>query len=144
MAVLTGRHIKYANHNLLSSRAPGKMAETSTRPSQRKKTAAMTPRLQSYVGQSLTELTERLLKFSKEEKGHTLSSKTRDIVYVLKVHKLRHSCNAHAFCDGRGVECLMSLLSLCVQREGRDRGLLLATLANLCALHSGCRDKVES
>ena len=146
---LTGRHIKYvvhANHNLLSSRAPGKMAEIAknpTRPGQHKKTATLTPRLQSYANQSLTELTERLLKCSKEEKTDTLSSKTRDIIYVLKVHKLRHSCNAHAFCNGRGMEALLELLSLCLMKEGRDRGLLLATLANLCALHSECRSKVR-
>ena len=104
----------------------------------------MAPRLQAYVGQTLAELTERLLKCSKEEKSQTLSFKTRDIVYALKVHKLRHASDAHAFCNGRGVDCLLSLLSLCIQREGRDRGLLLATLANLCSLHVDCRAKVAS
>ena len=113
-------------------------------PGQRKKAAALTPRLQSYANQSLIELTERLVKCSKEEKGQNLTSRTRDIVYVLKVHKLRHSFNAHAFYARRGVEALLALLSLCVGQEGRDRGLLVATLGNLCALHGDCRAKVST
>ena len=118
------------------------LSENPARPVPRKKAAAVSPRLQSYANQSLAELTEKLVKSSKEEKGHSLSSKTRDIVYALKAYKLRHSSNAHAFLDGRGVEALLSLLALCAEQEGRDRGLLLATLANLCALHSDCRTKV--
>ena len=116
--------------------------DNSARPLQQKKTTALPPRLQSYAEQSLAELTEKLVKVSKEEKGQSLSSRTRDIVYVLKVHKLRHSANAHVFLGGRGVESLLSLLSLCSGQEGRDRGLLLATLANLCSLHGDCRSKV--
>lgn len=103
----------------------------------------MTPRLQSYANQSLTELTDKLVKCAREEKGQTLSSRTRDIIYILKAHKLRHSGNAHAFDGRRGVENLLSLFSLCAEQEGRDRGLLLATLANLCALDRGCRSKVR-
>ena len=113
-----------------------------TRQEQRKKTASLSPRVQSYAAQSLPELTEKLARCSKEEKSHQLSSRTRDIVYALKVHKLRHSSNAHAFVEAGGVGSLLSLLSLCGGREGRDRGLLLATLANLCALHKDCRSKV--
>lgn len=117
------------------------MAEISTRP---KTAATLTPRLQNYVSQSLAELTEKLVKCSREEKGQNLTSRTRDILYVLKAHKLRHSSNAHAFYGRRGVEALLALLSLCAGREGRDRGLLLATLGNLCALHGDCRSKVCS
>ena len=120
------------------------MAEivVSTRPNQRKKAAIITPRLQTYANQSLVELTEKLVKCSKEEKGQNLSSRTRDIVYVLKTHKLRHPCNAHAFDGHHGMESLLALFSLCADQEGRDRGLLLATLANLCSLHKDCRSKV--
>ena len=113
------------------------------RPLEKNKTVTLPPRLQTYANQSLTELTEKLVKWSKEEKGRHLSSRTRDIVYVLKVDKLRHPTNAHVFLSGRGVDSLLSLLSLCAEQEGRDRGLLMATLANLCALHSDCRSKVS-
>lgn len=121
------------------------MAETSNSagPSQRTKTAALKPRLQCYANQTLPELTEKLLKCSREEKGPNLTSKTRDIIYVLKAHKLRHSLNAHAFSNRGGVEALLALLKLCAGREGRDRGLLLATLGNLCALHLECCSKVS-
>ena len=112
------------------------------RPVRREKAAVLSPRHQSYANQSLAELTEKLVKCSREEKSQTLSSRTRDIVYVLKVHKLRHPSNAHAFLEARGVDGLLSLLSLCAEREGRDRGLLLGTLANICALHRDCRSKV--
>ena len=108
-----------------------------------KKTSSLSPRLQAYVNQSAAELTGKLVRLSREEQSDTLSSNTRDIVYVLKVHKLRHSSNAHVFHGRRGVEALLSLLSLTAEREGRDRGLLLATLANICAVHSGCRSKVS-
>lgn len=136
------RHIKCVNHKqLLSSRAPRKMAEQ-TRPKQRKETASLSPRLQNYANQTLAELTEKLVKCGKEEKNQNLTSRTRDVVYVLKAQKLRHSSNAHAFYGHGGVEALLVLLSLCAGCEGRDRGLLLATLANLCALHKGCRSKV--
>ena len=110
---------------------------------QRKKSAVTTARLQSYATQSLSELADKLVKCSREEKGPTLSSRTRDIVYVLKTHKLRHSSNAHSFDGRRGVEGLLALFSLCAEQEGRDRGLLVATLANLCALDRGCRAKVS-
>lgn len=112
-------------------------------PSQRNESAASKPRLQCYSNQSLPELTEKLIKCSREEKGQNLTSKTRDIIYVLKAHKLRHSLNAHAFYNRGGVEALLSLLTLCAGREGRDRGLLLATLGNLCALHLECCSKVR-
>ena len=136
------RHIKCVNHKqLLSSRAPRKMADL-TRLKQRKETASLSPRLQSYANQSLAELTEKLVKCGKEERSENLTSRTRDIIYVLKAQKLRHSSNAHAFYGHGGVEALLVLLSLCASCEGRDRGLLLATLANLCALHKGCRSKV--
>lgn len=105
-------------------------------------TAPVLPRLQSYVSQSLSELAERLVECSKEEKSQSLTSKTRDVVYVLKVHKLRHASNAHAFRGKNGVGALLGLLSLCSGREGRDRGLLLSTLGNLCALDKGTRSEV--
>lgn len=114
-----------------------------TKFTQDKKAAALTPRQQHFVNQSLCELTERLIKCSKEEKGHSLTSKTRDIVYVLKAYKLRHASNAHAFQSHNGVEALLALLSLCAGQEGRDRGLLLATLANVCALDGDCRAEVS-
>ena len=136
------RHIKYVNHKqLLSSRALRKMADL-TRLNQRRETASLSPRLQSYVNQTLAELTEKLVKCAREEKSQNLTSRTRDLIYVLKTHKLRHSSNAHAFYGLGGVEALLALLSLCASCEGRGRGLLLATLANLCALHRGWRSKV--
>lgn len=137
----TGRHI--TTDALLSAREHQEMAAKIRAPRHRlRNTVSALPRLQIYVSQSLSELAERLVECSKEEKGQSLTSKTRDIVYVLKTHKLRHTSNAHTFRGTNGVGALLSLLSLCAGREGRDRGLLLSTLGNLCALDKDTRTQV--
>ena len=119
------------------------MAEACKKSRRDKNAPPLPPRFLNYVSESLSDLTERLVKCSKEENGVVFTTTTRDVVYVLKVHRLRNAAEAHAFRSKGGVAALLALLSLCSGREGKDRGLVVSTLGNVCALDRGCRDEVR-
>lgn len=95
---------------------------------------------QLYLSKSMDELCKMLEAMSKEVRGAKLSRELSDLVYTLKTQRLRHRKDASAFCRAGGVLSLIYMLS--GAEEVRDLVLLLATLANVCALDGSARKQV--
>ena len=109
-----------------------------------KKVATQTSKLHSYAQKNVGELIQKLITLSEGSKGGKLSNELKDVVYVLKTHKLRSSSHAHTFRTQGGLHALLKLISRCKESEGKDLVLLLGTLGNLCALEPDTRCTVST
>lgn len=109
-----------------------------------RKVTTQASRLYSYAQKSVGELIQKLLTLAEGSKGGKLSNELKDVVYVLKAHKLRSSSHAHVFRTHGGLHALLKFISRCKECEGRDLVLLLGTLGNLCALEPDTRCTVST
>ena len=89
-----------------------------------------------------------MLRLLVENKGRNpgLSTEMRDLVCMLKAHKLRHGVDAHAFAKCGGIPVLINLMKECEGKSqvSRDLVLVLGTIGNLCALSSNSRSIVSN
>lgn len=97
--------------------------------------------MEKYSSRSVEELAETLNVMSQERKSTGLSAEMRELVCMLKAHKLRHTADAHVFCNCGGLQVLLDLLTFC--EVNRDMVMILGTIGNACALNSNCRSMVK-
>ena len=98
--------------------------------------------MEKYKAKSIEELAETLNTLSKGQHTAGLSPELRDLLCMLKAHKLRHTNDAHAFCKNGCIETLLELLQCCDASSG-DVVVILGVIESLSALHPAARTTVS-
>ena len=99
--------------------------------------------MEKYRAKTVEELTKTLLNLAKGVHTPGLPAELREYLSMMRVHKLRHSNDAHAFCKCGGMQVLVSLLKLC-EADSRDSVVVLGTIGNLCAISHDSRKIVRN
>ena len=98
--------------------------------------------MEKYKAKTVEDLTKIVVVMAKSVHTPGLPAELRNLLSLLKIQKLRHSADAHAFCKCGGMQALVQLLQFC-EADSRDCITVLGTIGNLCALNQESRSSVR-